>query len=123
MKRHERKMRIRVNTRGLDSLIRRLDPSKYGRAIEPVVEKHARLQANTAANRVPFESGLLSNSIQSSPKRLSKLNWSYGTDVPYAQRQEYEHRTKKGFIRKTVFEGRQVFIRDIKNAVRNASRG
>ncbi|EOW9526580.1 hypothetical protein ACO11K_000161 [Bacillus cytotoxicus] len=106
-------MRITTNTRGLDSLLRRLDPSKYERAIAPVVEKHARLQANTAANRAPVDSGLLSNSIQSSPKQLSKLNWSYGANVPYAQRQEYEHRTKKGFIRKTVFEGRKAFIGDI----------
>lgn len=116
-------MKITAHTRGLGSLIRRLNPDVYERAVAPVVERHVRLQANTAANRAPVNSGLLSNSIQSSPKQITKLKWEYGTDVVYARKQEYEHKTKKGFIRKTVFEGRQSFRGHIRNAIRNAARG
>lgn len=116
-------MRIRARAKGIEELARKLSPEQYERAVAPVVEKHTRLQANEAADRAPVETGLLSGSIQSSPRQLSKLRWQYGSNVEYARRQEYEHKTKKGFIRKTAFEGRHKFYGDVRNAVRKAIRG
>lgn len=114
-------MKLNVKINGLKGVLDMLDPTEYEAEASKVVEKHARLQANKSADRAPVDTGLLSNSIQSSPREIDSLTWQWGSNVEYAQRQEYEHKTKKGFVRKTVFEGRQPFRDDLQKVVRRLS--
>lgn len=74
-----------------------------------VTETYTRKMANESAEMAPVDTGKLKNSIAASPERIAKGEWQYGSDVEYARRQEYEHRTRKGFIRKAVWNNRDKY--------------
>lgn len=111
--------RFSVTVHGIDRLIRQLDPKKVDREIDRVTETYARLMANSAAMKAPRRDGYLKNSLTASPERESKGIWTWGSDLPYARRQEYEHATMRGFVRKTVFEYRNEY----RDAIRTLLRG
>lgn len=74
-----------------------------------VTETYTRKMANESAEMAPVDTGKLKNSIAASPKRTAKGQWQYGSNVEYARRQEYEHQTNKGFIRKSVWNNRDEY--------------
>lgn len=76
---------------------------------DKVTETYTRKMANESAEMAPVDTGKLKNSIAASPERVAKGQWQYGSDVEYARRQEYEHRTRKGFIRKSVWNNRDKY--------------
>lgn len=118
-------MSIRVVIKGKANVLRAHNPERYKKPIAQTVEKHARLQANEASDRAPVLSGDLAGSIPASVKPLNaeKTAWSYGSPLVYAAVQEYTHKTKKGFMRKTAFEGEQPFAEDINKTVQRVSQG
>lgn len=118
-------MKISTRIRGIDDVYRMTNPNLYITPVANTLEKHAMLQANTASNRAPVESGLLAASITASVKPIQedKLGWSYGSAVEYAAVQEYTHKTKKGFMRKTMFEGEQFLISNLEGIVKRTAEG
>jgi len=54
----------------------------------------------------PVKDNILRPNIIASPRRLKLGTWEFGSNLVYARRQEYEHPTKKGFIRKSVWNNR-----------------
>ncbi|MEH7456322.1 hypothetical protein V7183_03575 [Bacillus sp. JJ1127] len=117
-------MKVSMKVKGLDNVSKMLDINAYKTAVANTVEKHARLQANTASNRAPLDSGLLAASIPPSvaPINEDKTGWSYGSPVEYAAVQEYTHKTKKGFLRNTMFEGKQPLMDDLEKAIQRVAR-
>lgn len=82
--------------------------------VDKITESYTRKMAGEAADGAPVESGLLKNSLASSPKKSDEPNtWEYGSNLPYAQRQEYEHKSKRGFIRRSIWNNEDAY----KNAV------
>ena len=76
--------------------------------VDKITEAYARKMAGEAANDAPVETGLLKNSIASSPKPAPEPHtWQYGSDLPYARRQEYEHKSRKAFIRRSVWNNEE----------------
>lgn len=75
------------------------------RDIEKITETNARKMARDAADMAPIKTGRLKNSLAASPRKAEdeELTWIWGSDVPYATRQEYEHKSKKGFVRKAIY--------------------
>lgn len=118
-------MKVSVRIKGMEDIYRMANPDRYKTPVANTVEKHARLQANTASNRAPVESGDLAGSIPPSVKAFNgeKTGWSYGSEVEYAAVQEYTHKTKKGFMRKTMFEGEQPLVSDLEKTVQRTARG
>lgn len=100
---------FRISVHGVDALIKQLDPNLVDREIDKLAETYARKMANSAALKAPRRDGYLKNSIVASVKRETRGVWSWGSDLPYARRQEFEHATMKGFVRKTVFEYRNEY--------------
>jgi hypothetical protein len=73
--------------------------------------------ANESAEMAPRLTGKLKNSITASVEQESEGVWTYGSDLPYATRQEYEHRSKKGFIRKSVWNNREPYRNKINQRI------
>ena len=76
---------------------------------DKITETYTRKMANESASMAPVKTSDLKNSILASPRRLKIGAWQYGSELPYARRQEYEHATKKGFIRRAVWNNREPY--------------
>ncbi|AJG95582.1 hypothetical protein PDM95_00765 [Bacillus cereus] len=118
-------MRIKVVVKGQAAVLKAHNPNRYKKTIEQTVEKHTRLQANKASNRAPILWGPLSESIPASVKMVvgAKIIGTYGSPLIYAAVQEFTHKTKKGFMRKTAFEGEKPFFEDINKTVQRVAKG
>ena len=98
-------MNINVKVEGLDVIMRKL-ASAGADALsnaDKVTETYARKMANEAGAAAPVLDNELRPSIIASPRRIGPSEWEFGSTLPYARRQEYEHATKKGFIRNAVW--------------------
>lgn len=101
-------MNINVKMQGIDSVMNKftLKAIQAQGAADKVTETYTRKMANESASLAPKDTGDLISSITASPRRLQPSTWEYGSELPYARRQEYEHASKKGFIRKSVWNNR-----------------
>jgi hypothetical protein len=98
-----------VNVSGLNDVLRMLDDGPVKTDLDRITEAYTRKMANETAMAAPVDTGKLKNSFPPSVRKDADVSWSYGSDVPYAKKQEYEHRTKKGFVRKTVWNNREPY--------------
>jgi hypothetical protein len=98
-----------VNVSGLNDVLRMLDDGPVKTDLDRITEAYTRKMANETAQAAPVDTGKLKNSFPPSVRKEGDVSWSYGSDVPYAKKQEYEHRTKKGFVRKTVWNNRELY--------------
>jgi hypothetical protein len=115
-------MRRDITVRGIDDMIRQLNRHMGEAAvadIDRITESYARKMAEESAALAPIDSGALKGSIASSPEVSEDSDhvWQYGSDLPYALRQEYENPTHKGFIRKAVWNNRNKYRDAVKNRI------
>lgn len=112
-------MRLNIKVQGIDKVMR--DFSRKGeqarQRVDKVTETYTRKMANESAQMAPVKSGNLRASITASPRRLELGLWQYGSNLAYARRQEYEHRSRKGFIRKSVWNNRSPYREAVKREV------
>lgn len=107
-----------ISVTGIDKLLKQLDLRKVEKEVDRVAETYARKMATSAAIKAPRKDGWLKNSLASSVKREKVGVWSWGSDLPYARRQEYEHRTAKGFVRRSIWEYRSEYREAIRTLLR-----
>ncbi|MFJ5716533.1 hypothetical protein [Neobacillus sp. NPDC093127] len=119
-----------VKVDGLDELLQALDPGPVVTDIDRITEAYTRKMANESAIGAPRKTGKLANSFPSSVRKEGGFGaktkswilfgkattavWSFGSDLPYALKQEYEHRSKKGFVRKAVWNNREAYREKIR---------
>ena len=112
-------MRINVKVQGVEKIMN--DFSQRGLAAQyradKVTEAYTRKMANKAGSIAPVDSGDLRANLLASPRRISNALWEFGGTLPYTRRQEYEHASKKGFIRKSVWEYRNDYREAIRREV------
>lgn len=112
-------MRVNIKVSGLDKVMNdfttRGVQAQY--RADKVTETYTRKMANESAKMAPVDTGALRASIAASPRRLKVGTWEYGSHLPYARRQEYEHWSKKGFIRKSVWNNREAYREAIKREI------
>lgn len=112
-------MRVNIKVSGLDKVMNdfttRGVQAQY--RADKVTETYTRKMANESADMSPVKSGALRASIAASPRRLQVGTWEYGSHLPYARRQEYEHYAKKGFIRKSVWNNREAYREAVKREI------
>jgi len=101
-------MRLNVKMQGLNEVMRdfSLKGIQAQNKADKVTETYTRKMANDAANNAPVDTGDLRANLLASPRRLKQATWEFGGTLAYTRRQEYEHKTKKGFIRKAVWANR-----------------
>jgi hypothetical protein len=115
-----RKLKVSGKVEGLDKLLRELGSegaAKLVKDLDNIVEKNALKIANEAKQNAPRDSGALKNSIHLWGRK-AVLKRTVGSDRPYAQRQEYEHKTQKGFFRKAMWNGRKPLKSDIEKRIK-----
>lgn len=112
-------MRINVKVQGVDKVMKGFTQKALAaqHRADKVTETYVRKMANESGGMAPVDSGDLRASIIASPRRISNAVWEYGSELPYARRQEYEHRSKKGFIRKSVWNNREAYRVALKREV------
>lgn len=105
-------MKMNVKVIGIDKVTKKIDGLTGQFAlnnVDKITETYTRKMANESAGIAPIESGDLRASITASPRRLKLGTWEYGSELAYARRQEYEHKSRKGFIRKSVWNNREPY--------------
>lgn len=110
-------MKIRVGIIGLKNVqdkIAKLN-AEGKQKLDEVVERRALEMVNETRKRAPRLTGKLANSIDIIPSETKPLTRTYGSNVEYARRQEFEHKSKKGFFRKTVAKHRPLFFKDVRD--------
>ena len=112
-------MNINIKVKGLDKVMNDFSlrgvQAQY--RVDKVTETYTRKMANESTKMAPVDTGALRASIAASPRRLQVGTWEYGSHLPYARRQEYEHKTKRGFIRKAVWRNRNDYRRAIRREI------
>ena|SRR5690625_2133475 len=110
---------MNVNVKGLDKVMKdfSLAGMKAQGTADSVTETYTRKMANEAGQMAPVDSGDLRANIIASPYRLQRGVWQFGGTLAYARRQEYEHRTKKGFIRKAVWNNRTAYREKLREEI------
>ena len=112
-------MNLNVKVQGLNEVMKDFSLAgvkAQGRA-DKVTETYARKMANEAGARAPVDTGDLRANLIASPNRVKAGTWEFGGTLPYTRRQEYEHHSKKGFIRKSVWDNRNDYRDALKREV------
>lgn len=86
-------------------------------AIRDVVQDAAYDVAKEMASLAPVLTGALRDSLEWSPIKINDYEWELRPGVPYTWRQEYEHKTKSGFIRRPMNQLDSTFPRRIEGAI------
>lgn len=109
-------MRLNIKAKGIDEVMRKfmLKGIQAAGNADKITETYTRKMANESGEMAPVDSGDLRNSIIASPRQIGPSTWQYGSELPYARRQEYEHTSRKGFIRKSAWNNRN----DYRDALR-----
>lgn len=112
-------MNINVKVQGIEKVMQGFDQRANEAVVraDKVTETYTRKMANESAGLAPVDTGDLRASVAASPRKLSDGLWEYGSELPYARRQEYEHKSKKGFIRKSVWNNREAYREAVKREV------
>lgn len=110
-------MTIRIQ--GLNRVLSSLETDELVRNVANTTEAYTRKAANEAAEMAPVKDGILRNSITASPEQIDETHWQYGSNVPYARKQEYENKTHKAFIRKSVWNNEEPYREKILGYVRD----
>lgn len=99
--------RYKIDFKGVDDVKRQIGVGaarKMKRRVGLALEEGVRDMAENSYQRAPKDTTALANSILASVRKEAPLTWYYGSTMPYAQRQEYEHKTKKGYFRFAIRE-------------------
>ena len=112
-------MNLYIKVQGVDKVSNSfsLKGTKARMRADNVTETYTRKMANESAGLAPVDTGDLRASIAASPEKLDDALWQYGSALPYALRQEYEHTSKKGFIRKSVYNNREKYREALRREV------
>lgn len=100
------------------------------RQIDEDIEQGITDMAETSYEYAPVDTGALRSSILASVQREGIMEYIYGSHLPYAQRQEYEHEgnrrgdgPRKGFFRRSIREHRADLRKKIQMTVKHRLSG
>lgn len=113
-------MRVRVRVQGAQDVARRLRGKKQELAegIDADVEWTTLKAINEARTNSPYKTGELRRGIQLITQDTKPMTRSWGGFRIYTRRQEYEHKTKKGFMRRAQWNARTNLRQRIENTLR-----
>lgn len=103
----------------------KFNDTKAEQDIDKITEAYARKIANEAADKAPILTGLLKNTLMDGVRRSSMSQrgiWELVAGTDYTVRQEYEHKTNKGFIRRSVWDNETAYKRAIEKRIKDGGR-
>ena len=112
--------KFKVKAQGVNEVLSKLGDEGAAKLIadlDKTVEKQALLTVNDAKENAPYKDGFLKRSIKLYGKPV-RLERTIGSNMPYAQRQEYEHATNKGYFRKALWKRREPFRKAIESEIK-----
>lgn len=112
-------MKLHVKVDGLDAIMRKFSEAgkKAQGVADKVTETYTRKMANEAGAAAPVLDNLLRPNLIASPRRIGPALWEFGGTLAYTRIQEYEHASKKGFIRKAVWDNRTPYREKLREEV------
>lgn len=119
-------MRVRIKSKGIGQVrnkLGKLSAEQLSAAIDTDLGVEARKTAMDAAEHTPVETGALQASIRYSAARERKLRYHWGSKLPYALRQEYEHKALKGWMRAANTRSKKRIVRTIKATILKRLKG
>lgn len=117
--------RLNINIRGLQDFTRMADATytEVQEQVDRAVERRALLIVNDIKQDAPRKTGRLANSFDIVPQYTQKGQRAIGSEIEYATRQEYEHATKKGFVRNNIARHDPLLENDLRDAVNRGMGG
>lgn len=114
---------LQVSVKGVDRAIKEAGFKKKRmiQRLEKDVEVTTLEAINDARSNAPRLTGQLIRSIKEIKREREYLSRTYGAGVPYARRQEYEHKTKRGFMRKSAWNARRSLRKRVRKTIREVS--
>ena len=113
--------RMTINIKGLDEVVDKLGTraaAALNAKLELDMAEGAQNIAISAYKNAPVETGALRASILKSVDRVGDKEYLIGSKMPYAQRQEYEHKVKRMFLHRAVWYQKPRIERDIENTIK-----
>lgn len=111
-------LRMKIRSKGFDALIDRLDPGKLEAKIQTTMHVGVQRMAIDAYKFAPVETGALRASILRSVQHDRDIDYIFGSYMPYAQRQEYEHKTRKMYLHRAVWTNIVPLKKDLAKTIR-----
>lgn len=102
-------------------LLRMAGPAGAATMIKQIDEKTRQVTEETAkksSERAPVDTGRLRDSIPPTVEKLGKMTYQFGSDMPYAVRQEYEHVEHRGYFRRSLWEARDTYRGDLETIIK-----
>lgn len=121
MARYSGSIKFKIDVSGIYEVKKKLGEQSAAllhAAIETDMAKGARDMTNQAYKNAPVETGALRTSILGSIQRVGDMEYIFGSYMPYAQRQEYEHRTKKQYLHRAVWSETPRLKKEIRNSIK-----
>ena len=103
------RIRMRGRAKGFDRAKRKVGAASASQLADKLdTEMHVQMQkiATDAYGRAPVEAGALRTSLLRSVTKEAAMDYIFGSYMPYAQRQEYEHKTKGFYMHDAMFAGK-----------------
>ncbi|SET69168.1 hypothetical protein SAMN05216389_1219 [Oceanobacillus limi] len=112
-----------VKVTGIHTTVRRkLTDQTAESDIDKITEAYARKIASEASEKAPILTGLLKNTLVSGVQR-SPVNrtgiWEIIAGTDYTLRQEYEHKTHKGFIRRSIWDNEDAYKKAVEKRAKD----
>lgn len=115
-------VKYKVEFSGIDGVQRKLgrrSAKELKRRVGLSIEQGTRDMAEQAYQNAPKDTTALAQSILASVEKEAPLTWYFGSIMPYAQRQEYEHKTKNAYFRRAIWQEMPVIHGRIASQVRD----
>lgn len=110
---------VKISVKGIDDVIRMAKKRTMLKdAIDTDIHVGVEKMAIEAFKNAPVETGALRSSILRSPMKIRDMNYVFGSYMPYAQRQEYEHKTKKLYLHRAVWSETPKLQRELKRTIK-----
>lgn len=113
--------KIKINVRGINKVQRKLGRRSASMLRDRLdVDLHVEVQkvATAAYNNAPVDTGALRTSILRSVQREGSMEYIFGSYMEYAQRQEYEHRTKKRFMHRAIWDNQNAIAETLADTIK-----
>lgn len=114
-------MKFDIDNFNIDNVLDVLGPDRARRmkqVIDDQLEEGIQEMAEKSHDLAPVETTALKQSILASVTKLSRHHYMYGSHLPYAQRQEYEHKSKRFYFRRSVLSISPKIHGDLSSTVR-----
>lgn len=112
-------MKFTYTMKGIDETIRnKLRDPKVQEELDRVIMTTMQNFAQQAASRAPVDTGRLRNSLLAYTYRHALLDWRTLEGTDYTMIQEYEHKSKSGFVRNSFTEQFMQMEKDLQHWVR-----